>query len=142
LSNGLKTYLRGLSATHSWQGSLVQDSLERLGEEAVVNAVRRFKSVQHPLVRRHPESGKEVLFTNEAFTRSIDGVPFRESRAILEFLREWMVQPEFLVIHKWELNGIAVWDNRSTQHYAAADYWPQRRTVQRVTFLSNADFVA
>lgn len=134
LSEGMKTYLRGLSATHSWIGSLVQDALEKVGEEAMVNAVRRFKPVVHPLVQRHPESGKEILFVNEAFTRSINGVPFREGRALLEFLREWMIQPEFVYTHPWRLHGIAVWDNRSTQHYAVADYWPQSREVQRVTF--------
>jgi taurine dioxygenase len=139
LSEGLKTYLRGLTATHSWQGSLVQDALEASGEEAVVSAVRHFKSVVHPLVRRHPESGKDVLFVNEAFTRRINDVSFRESRAILEFLREWMIQPEFIYSHKWQKNGIAVWDNRSTQHYAVADYWPDKRTIQRVTFQSHAD---
>jgi taurine dioxygenase len=139
LSEGFKLYLRGLSATHSWQGSLVQDALEAAGEEAMVNAVRRFKSVTHPLIRRHSESGKDVLFVNEAFTRCINDVSFRESRAILGFLREWMIQPEFVYSHKWERNGIAVWDNRSTQHYAVADYWPQRRSVQRVTFQSASD---
>ncbi len=142
LSEGFKSYLRGLTATHSWQGSLVQDALEESGEEAVVNAVRRFKPVVHPLVRRHPESGKEVLFVNEAFTRSINGVPLREGRAILEFLREWMVQPEFIYSHKWQKNGIAVWDNRSTQHYAVADYWPERRMLQRVTFQSEVEDAA
>ncbi len=139
LSEGFKTYLRGLSATHSWQGSLVQDALEASSEEALVSAVRRFKSVVHPLVRKHPESGKDVLFVNEAFTRRINDVSFRESRAILEFLREWMIQPEFVYSHKWQKNGIAVWDNRSTQHYAVADYWPDKRTIQRVTFQSQAD---
>ena len=139
LSEGMKAYLRGLTATHSWQDSIVQDALEAAGEEAVVNAVRQFKAVTHPVVRRHPESGKEVLFVNETFTRRIEGVPFREGRAILEFLREWMIQPEFVYAHRWQRNGIAVWDNRSTQHYAVADYWPARRTVQRVTFQAAAD---
>jgi taurine dioxygenase len=142
LSAGFKDYLRGLTATHSWQGSLVQTALEAAGEEAVVNAVRRFKPATHPLVRQHPESGKDVLFVNEAFTRQIDHISFRESRAVLEFLREWMVQPEFIYSHKWAVDGIAVWDNRSTQHYAVADYWPHCRTVQRVTFQSQADLAA
>jgi taurine dioxygenase len=142
LSEGFKAYLRGLSATHSWQGSIVQDALEESGEEAVVNAVRRFKPAVHPLVRKHAESGKEILFVNEAFTRRINDVSFRESRAILEFLREWMIQPEFIYSHKWQKNGIAVWDNRSTQHYAVADYWPERRSLQRVTFQSDADSMA
>ncbi len=139
LSEGFRAYLRGLTATHSWQGSLVQDALEIAGEDAVINAIRKNKAVVHPVIRRHPESGKDVLFVNEAFTRKINGVSFRESRAILAFLRDWVVQPEFVYSHRWEKNGIAVWDNRSTQHYAAADYWPHRRVTQRVTFQSDAD---
>lgn len=93
-----------------------------------------YKPVSHPVVRPHPESGKPVLFVNENFTKHIDGLHFRESRAVLEFLREWIVQPQFVYSHKWEKNGIAVWDNRTTQHFAAADYWPARRVTHRVTF--------
>ena len=139
LSEGMKTYLRGLSATHSWMGSLVEDALRAGGEDALVQATRRFAPVSHPLVRRHPETGDEVLFCSEAFTRRIDGVPWREGRALLEFLREWMIQPEFVYAHRWEPGGIAVWDNRSTQHYAVADYWPATRLLHRVTFRSRAE---
>ena len=47
---------------------------------------------------------------------------------------EWLKKPEFMVHHQWEAGGIALWDNRSTQHYALADYWPHHRVNQRVTF--------
>jgi len=134
LSPGLKHYLRDLSATHTWEVSGWRDALGSAGDEALVKALRKFKPVIHPVVRPHPESGKEVLFVNENFTRRIEGVHFRESRALLEFLREWIVQPEFVYTHHWERNGIAIWDNRTTQHYASADYWPHRRVTQRVTF--------
>ena len=134
LSPGYQDYLRGLTATHTWEVSGWRDALAAAGEASLLQAVRHFKPVQHPVVRKHPESGREVLFVNENFTRRIDGLHFRESRALLEFLREWIVQPEFVYSHRWQKNGIAVWDNRSTQHYAAADYWPHRRVTQRVTF--------
>lgn len=135
LSPGLQQYLAGLTATHTWEISGWRDALERLGgEEVLIQALRKYKPVQHPVVRTHPESGKQVLFVNENFTKHIDGVHFRESRGLLEFLREWIVQPEFTYTHKWEPNGIAIWDNRSTQHYALADYWPARRVNHRVTF--------
>lgn len=39
-----------------------------------------------------------------------------------------------MIHHQWDAHGIAIWDNRSTQHYAVADYWPHRRVNQRVTF--------
>lgn len=135
LSEGLKTHLRGLTATHSWEISGWRQAVERIGGTAALHqALAKYPPVQHPVVRSHPESGKEVLFVNENFTQHLDGLHFRESRGLLEFLREWIVQPEFLYIHKWQKNGIAIWDNRSTQHYALADYWPQRRVNNRVTF--------
>ncbi len=135
LSPGLQRYLSGLTATHTWEISGWRDALERIGGTAALHAaLEKFKPVQHPVVRTHPETGKPVLFVNENFTRHIDDVHFRESRGLLEFLREWIVQPEFTYTHQWEKNGIAIWDNRSTQHYALADYWPQRRVNHRVTF--------
>ncbi len=66
--------------------------------------------------------------------RQINGVADGQSRSILAFLREWVAQPEFVYAHKWEPDDIAVWDNRSPQHYATADYWPAPRELRRVTF--------
>lgn len=135
LSPGLQQHLRALTATHTWEISGWRDALERLGGEGVLaQALKQYKPVKHPVVRRHPESGKDVLFVNENFTKHIDGLHFRESRGLLEFLREWIVQPEFTYTHVWQPHGIAIWDNRSTQHYALADYWPARRVNHRVTF--------
>jgi taurine dioxygenase len=134
LSAGMQTYLEGLEATHTWEVSAFRDQLEKLGEEPLVNAIRKFKPATHPVVRTHPESGKKCLFVNETFTRQINGVHHREGKLLLQFLLQWLVQPEFIVHHRWDLNGIAVWDNRSTQHYAAADYFPAQRITRRVTF--------
>jgi taurine dioxygenase len=52
---------------------------------------------------------------------------------MLHFLLDWLKRPKFMVHHQWDAGGIAVWDNRSTQHYAVADYWPHHRLSQRVT---------
>lgn len=135
LSPGLQTYLEGLTATHTWEISGWRQALEKYaGIPAVADALAKYPPVSRPVVQVHPESGRKVLFVNENFTQHIDGVHFREGRGLLEFLREWIVQPEFTYSHKWEKNGLAVWDNRTTQHYALTDYWPHRRVTQRVTF--------
>lgn len=134
LSPGMQEYLRGLTANHTWEVSQWRNYLANLGEDVLVNAIRQYKPVAHPVVRVHPESGKEVLFVNETFTRDINGISGYESRQVLSFLANWIKQPEFTYSHKWQQHGIAVWDNRTTQHYALADYWPRRRVNQRVTF--------
>ena len=135
LSPGLQAYLEPLTATHTWEISGWRAAIEKhAGIEGVAQALKTYRPVSRPVVRVHPESGKKVLFVNENFTQHIDDVHFRESRGLLEFLREWIVQPEFVYQHKWQKNGLAVWDNRSTQHYASTDYWPHRRVTHRVTF--------
>lgn len=134
LSPGMQAYLRDLTATHTWEHSGFRDALARRGEEALLGAMRRYPPVSHPVAPVHPDSGRRCLYVNGSFTRRIDGVDYRESEAMLAFLKDWVRRPEFMVHHTWSPNGIAVWDNRSTQHYALADYWPHRRVNRRVTF--------
>ena len=134
LSDGMKAYLETLRAVHTFEVSGFYEKLEAKGMDALTNAIKTFRPVEHPVVVTHPDSGKKCLFVNETFTKEIvcDG-HFREARGMLDFLLRWMQQPEFMIHHKWQQNGLAVWDNRSTQHYACADYWPNRRVTQRVT---------
>jgi taurine dioxygenase len=134
LSPGLRVYLEGLTATHTWEVSGFRDALARRGGDALVTAIRRYPPVSHRVVLDHPDSGRKCLYVNGSFTKCIDGVDDRESRAMLAFLFDWMRRPEFMVHHRWEAGGLAVWDNRSTHHYAVADYWPHRRVNRRVTF--------
>ena len=88
----------------------------------------------HPVIRTNPDSGRKCVFVNADFTRNIVGIDRHEARGMLNFLLDWLKKPEFMVHHQWEAGGIAIWDNRSTQHYAVADYWPHYRVNQRVTF--------
>ena len=134
LSPGMKKYLEGLSAVHSWEVSGFREALGRRGDEALIAAIKAFKPVLHPVIRKNPDSGRKCVFVNADFTRNITGIDRHEARGILNFLLEWLKKPEFMVHHQWEPGGIAIWDNRSTQHYALADYWPHHRVNQRVTF--------
>ena len=134
LSPGMRSYLEGLTATHTWEVSGFRDELGKRGDDALFAALRAYKPVSHPIALKHPDSGRTCLYVNDTFTKCIDRVDYRESKGILNFLSDWLKRPEFMISHQWDANGIAVWDNRSTQHYAVADYWPHRRVNQRVTF--------
>lgn len=95
---------------------------------------RSHPPVEHPVVRRHPVTGRYALFVNSTFTTHIKGMGRKESAALLKLLLEHIAsRPEFHVRFKWEPNSIAFWDNRCTQHYALADYYPAHRLMQRVT---------
>ena len=134
LSPGMQKYLGGLNAVHTWETSAFREALGARGDEALLAAIKAFKPVVHPVVKKNPDSGRKCIYVNSDFTRHIVGVDRHEARGVLHFLLEWLKKPEFMVHHQWEAGGIAIWDNRSTQHYAVADYWPHHRVNQRVTF--------
>ncbi|MCE9920162.1 TauD/TfdA family dioxygenase, partial [Hafnia paralvei] len=85
-------------------------------------------------------SGRQALFVNEGFTTRLVGIPQQEGEALLQFLFRHTTKPEFQVRWRWQQDDIAIWDNRVTQHYANADYLPQRRIMHRATILGDKPF--
>lgn len=75
----------------------------------------------HPVVRTHPVTGRKALFVNRQFTLRIAGLKERESQALRDLLYEQAQVPEYQFRLRWTPHAIALWDNRSTQHYAAND---------------------
>ena len=102
-------------------------------QEAAAASSCMYPPQLHPVVRVHPVSGRKVLFVNPQFTIAIKGMDERESRALLDTLFHQALIPEYQFRHHWAPHTIAMWDNRSTQHYAVHDYYPQRRYMERVT---------
>lgn len=90
----------------------------------------------HPVVRTHPESGRNALFVNEHFTRRIVEMSHLESQMLLDHLREWSHQERFTVRYRWTPGTIAMWDNRCTQHFVMNDFEGER-IIQRVTVLGD-----
>ncbi len=86
----------------------------------------------HPVIVRHPESGRKLLYVNRAFTTHINELPGGESDALLDFLFEHCASPEWTTRFQWQSHSIAFWDNRCTQHRAYADYLPHVRSGYRV----------
>jgi taurine dioxygenase len=86
----------------------------------------------HPAVRVHPESGERSLLLG-GFARRIKGLSSADSFDTLRLLQSYVTRLENTVRWRWQVGDVAFWDNRSTQHYAIADYGNQPRRVQRVT---------
>jgi alpha-ketoglutarate-dependent taurine dioxygenase len=103
------------------------------GNEWDGEVVTRLDPVEHPVVRVHPETGRKGLFVNPGFTSHIVGVSEFESRHILDLLYAHLTKPEHIVRHRWKLGDVALWDNRSTSHYANRDYGTERRVMHRIT---------
>jgi len=92
------------------------------------------------VIRTHPETGKQGLFVNYAFTARIAGLSKAESDLILNFLHQHIQRPEFIVRYRWKPGSLAFWDNRCTQHFAVNDYLPHRRVMHRATVLGDKPF--
>jgi taurine dioxygenase len=142
LSEPFKTLLNGLQAEHDFKKSFQEYKYRKTEEEHQrwQQAVAKNPPVQHPVIRTHPVSGRKALFVNEGFTTRLLGLSEKESDALLNFLFWHSAKPEFQVRWRWQENDVAIWDNRVTQHYANADYYPARRVMHRATVLGDKPF--
>ena len=105
------------------------DEAARLHEEEFTSTI--FET-EHPVVRLHPETGERALLLG-GFAQRIVGLSGRESRAVIAMLQDRVPTPENTVRWHWTQGDVAMWDNRSTQHYAVNDYGDIHRVVKRVT---------
>lgn len=142
LSAPFKTLLADLHAEHDFTKAFPEYKHRKTEEEHQRwrQAVAKNPPVQHPVIRTHPVSGKKALFVNEGFTTRILNISQKESEALLGFLFAHVTKPEFQVRWRWQPNDLAIWDNRVTQHYANADYYPTRRVMQRATVLGDKPY--
>jgi taurine dioxygenase len=142
LSSPLRQMLEGLTATHSVAKSFPAERWadDPSFKERYERAVAKHPPVTHPVVRTHPVTGRKGLFVNEGFTTHINELNPLESQALLAFLFAHAARPEFTVRWQWQVEDVAFWDNRVTQHYAIADYLPERRTMHRATVNGDRPF--
>ena len=113
LDDATKARLDGLHAAHRSWWQPVQESV-------------------HPVVRPHPETGREVLFVNGIFTKRIVELDEAESDELLAFLFEHATAEERSVTHEWRTGDVVFWDNRCTQHRVDNDFGTARRRGHRV----------
>ncbi|MBC3385122.1 taurine dioxygenase [Pseudomonas sp. SWRI179] len=142
LSTPMKRLLEGLTATHDFTRSF---PLERFGNSAEdlarwEEARRKNPPLSHPVIRTHPVSGRRSMFVNEGFTTRINELSDTESEVILKLLFAHATRPEFTLRWRWQVNDVAFWDNRVTQHFAVDDYRPARRVMHRATVLGDVPF--
>jgi taurine dioxygenase len=132
LSPSLQSFLEGLTATHDITGPLVRAAAGGHSVGSVDEIHAAWPPRSHPVVCRHPETGRKLLYVNSNFTTRLNELSEDESEALLDLLFDWVRAPEFQVRFRWETDSVAFWDNRCTQHYAVADY-RERRIMHRVT---------
>ena len=142
----VKAQIAPLRARHSIEASFgaAMPIEKRLALKA------QFPDAEHPVVRTHPETGEKVLFVNAFATHFTnfhtpanvrfgqDAVP--GAADLMRYLISQAYIPEYQVRWRWKPNSVAIWDNRSTQHYAVMDYPPCHRKMERAGIMGDTPY--
>ena len=132
LSEPMRQFLGGLTAVHD-------GALPYVGSYKSTPPEGGYPRNEHPVVTRHPETGRPVLYVNRGFTSHIVGLSSAESRAVLDMLyRHIDSTPRLWCRVEWRPKTLTFWDNRCTQHHAVWDYYPHSRYGERVSIVGGA----
>lgn len=133
LSDPMKAMLDGRNAVNSSQKGDAAMGRQKSIDENPKDATDIQTESSHPVLRTHPETGRQALYVNRGHTVCFEGMTPQESAPILEYLFEYQIRPEFTCRFQWAPGSIAIWDNRCALHYPLNDYQGQRRVMHRVT---------
>ena len=143
LTDRMKQSIEGLFARHSIEATFGA----RMPIEKRHGLKAQYPDAEHPVVRKHPETGERVLFVNSFTTHFTNfhtarNVRFGQDYApgaanLLNYLIARAAIPEYQVRWRWRPNSVAIWDNRCTQHYAVMDYWPAVRKMERAGIIGD-----
>ena len=146
LPEHVKQQIDGLIANHSFNSSFAaaMPIEKRLAMKA------QYPDAEHPVVRTHPDTGEKVLFVNGFTTHFVNfhtkdkvryGNDFnRGASDLMQYLISQAYIPEYQVRWRWKPYSVAIWDNRSTQHYAVMDYPPCHRKMERAGIVGTKPF--
>lgn len=146
LPEQIRKQIDGLRARHSIESSFGA----AMAIEKRLALKSQYPDAEHPVVRTHPQTGEKVLFVN-AFTTHFTNFHTRENvrfgqdanpgaATLLNYLISQATIPEFQVRWRWKKNSVAIWDNRSTQHYAVMDYGPCHRRMERAGIVGDKPY--
>jgi taurine dioxygenase len=138
LSGGLKHTLVGMRAVHANVRKLGLGYEHTSPPEPAIHEYDEAQGPLHPVITRHPETGRNVLYVNPEYTMRFEGWTRRESLGLLRYLFDHGGKPEFVTRFSWEPGSIAFWDNRQVWHLAVNDYHGMRRVMKRILLQGTA----
>ena len=140
LSEKFRTMIGSLQARHDFKNFRALFTRSEADQKKLQRMEDLYPNPLHPVVRTHPVTGRKCIYVNPQFTLHIDDMNEDESSAILDVLFAQTHVPEYQFRFQWSPGAIIFWDNQSTQHYAANDYYPERRRMERTAVCGDAPF--
>lgn len=133
LAEDRKRLIGDMVAVHSYAYSL------SLFPEAGVTReeLNSLPPVQHPLVSKHPATGRKCLFVSGHIERIV-GLPQAEGRTLVDELIDWCTRPQYVYRHRWRQHDLVIWDNRCTLHRVTSIPANEARMMHRVTIAGDA----
>src|SRR5579862_4376633 len=136
LDESTKEQIDGLVALHDYVRAfgwhLPPDKQAKLRE--------KHPTAEHPVVRTHPETGRQTIYVNRAFTCGVKGMDDRDAEPLLDRLYRTATIPDVQCRFRWRPGSVAFWDNRATQHCVSNDFLPDRRVMERVTVVGDEPY--
>ena len=137
LSDGMKQMLGSMRAEHSSRHAFGDVAYEEVDMDDLNNRLGNTgaatQDAVHPVIIRHPLSGRPSIYVNGDFTLKFEGWTQEESQPLLDYLYAHISRPEFCHRFQWRQGSIAIWDNRATHHNAINDYQGYKRLMHRIT---------
>ncbi len=129
LTDDIKSRVDGLHAIHDFMmafgHTVAPDDLD--------DYRKRYPQVKHPVICTHPTTGRKLIFVNRFFVSHIEGIDAAESFELIMHLTAQADVVEYQYRLRWEPDTLVIWDNRAVQHYAASDYLPDVRIMERAS---------
>lgn len=97
-------------------------------------------TVEHPVVRTHPETGRKTIYVNASFTCGVKGMDDADAQRLLAKLQRQATIPDVQCRFRWAPGSVAFWDNRATQHCVSNDFLPHKRVMERVTIVGDRPY--
>lgn len=139
LPDNMKERLEGLEAFHTADHIYAPDGVYAKTDQGTALRGQDLKTgATHPVVIRHPRTGQKLLYVNPGFTINFVGMTRQESLPLLQDLFAHAMKPEHQCRVEWEPGTVAIWDNRTTWHYAMNDYQGHAREMHRITLSGEA----
>jgi len=138
LPAAMRSKLEGRMAIHSARRAYAPDGAYGTRDQPkrsmdIRPSMEAEKTQLHPLIRRHPETGREGLFSCFGYIIGIESMPVEESTPLLIELYQWQSREEFQYRHRWQAGMLLMWDNRSVLHAATGGYDGHDRLLHRTT---------